>query len=154
MSDEHNPYQVVSRVSAAPIPTAYAQAGYEAAGYGRRFANYLIDSTIAGMIKVAIIIVVGRSAIYHSPLKDVFFTFAIIMVYYIMMEGLFGATVGKFVTGTRVVDNEDQPPGWGNIIVRTLGRCIPFEPFSIFFSGEDRIAWHDRLSETRVVRKS
>jgi hypothetical protein len=35
---------------------------------------------------------------------------------------------------------------------RSAARSIPFEPFS--FLGGQPTGWHDRLSETRVVRKA
>ena len=68
------------------------------------------------------------------------------------MEGLFGATVGKWVTRTRVVDERGLPPSWRTAFLRSLARFIPFEPLSLLFAGaDDPRGWHDRMPGTRVV---
>lgn len=76
------------------------------------------------------------------------------LAYYIVMEGLFGLTIGKWITGTRVVDERGGPPTWRQVVLRSLARLIPFEAFSLLFS-EDGVArgWHDRLPRTRVVMR-
>ncbi|MEH6418401.1 RDD family protein [Pseudomonas sp. CGJS7] len=154
MNDDHNPYQVVSRIAAPVARAQQVEEDYESASYGRRLFNYLIDSFVFGIFKVVVVLAIGRASIGRDPLKDIFMTTAVMLIYYVVMEGLFGATIGKFVTGTRVVDEDGKPPGWGTVVVRTLGRCIPFEPFSIFFYGQARTAWHDKLANTRVIRIS
>ena len=76
------------------------------------------------------------------------------LLYYVPMEGLFGFTIGKLVTGTRVVDAQGGRPGWGQVFGRTLCRLIPFEPFSLFFSKDGEVrGWHDGIPKTWVVRR-
>jgi uncharacterized RDD family membrane protein YckC len=73
------------------------------------------------------------------------------MIYYMFLEGLFGRTIGKIVTGSVVVDENGLKPGFKIIFVRTLYRLIPFEALS-FLSKSTRF-WHDSFSKTYVVEK-
>lgn len=71
--------------------------------------------------------------------------------YYILAEGVFGSTVGKFITGTIVVDENGNKPDWGIILKRNLCRLIPFDALS--FLGSPSRGWHDSISNTYVVNK-
>ena len=76
-------------------------------------------------------------------------------VYYVVLEGLLGISIGKLVTGTRVVDGHGRASSLRTAVMRTLCRFIPFEPLSLAFSPHDRTrGWHDTRSRTCVVRKS
>jgi uncharacterized RDD family membrane protein YckC len=66
------------------------------------------------------------------------------------MEVAFGATVGKLITGTRVVSADGGSARAGQVIGRTFARIIPFEPLS-FLVGDTTTGWHDSLSGTKVV---
>ena len=72
---------------------------------------------------------------------------ALFLAYYIVFEGLWARTPAKFILGTVVIMEDGSKPPFGKIVVRTLCRFIPFEPFSFF--GER--GWHDSISDTRVV---
>jgi uncharacterized RDD family membrane protein YckC len=74
------------------------------------------------------------------------------IIYYILMEHFFGATIGKFITGTRVVNYSGGKPSFWQILGRSFARLIPFEPFSFFGKGGSG-GWHDSLSKTSVVLK-
>jgi uncharacterized RDD family membrane protein YckC len=71
------------------------------------------------------------------------------VAYYVLFEGTLGRTPGKFITGTRVVNNAGGKPSLGQILGRSFARLVPFEAFSFLGS---RGGWHDRWSHTRVVR--
>ena len=86
-------------------------------------------------------------------LRDYGIGIAAMLLYYIPMESIFGFTIGKLVTGTRVVTEDGGKPRWGQIVGRTFARFIPFEPFSLLFSSEERRGWHDSLPKLYVVRK-
>lgn len=55
------------------------------------------------------------------------------------------------MTRTIVVDEYGQRPSFDKIILRTLIRFVPFEPFSHF---GDKGGWHDRWTNTFVIRES
>lgn len=74
--------------------------------------------------------------------------------YYVVMEGLFGFTFGKLVTGTRVVDERGERPSSRQLLIRTAMRFVPLEPISAFGeNGSEPLPWHDTVSKTRVVRR-
>ena len=73
----------------------------------------------------------------------------VLFAYYFISEALLGKTVGKFLTGTRVVAESGGPAQVWQIFVRTLCRFVPFDVFS--FLGRRGYGWHDRWSKTRVV---
>ena len=73
------------------------------------------------------------------------------VVYYTVLEVISGRTLGKLLTGTKVVATNGSPASVGQILGRSLCRFIPFEAFS-FFGGAGRpVGWHDSISKTRVV---
>jgi uncharacterized RDD family membrane protein YckC len=129
------------------------------AGRWRRFFNLLIDYCCFVLLIFVvgfIIALAGGEAVLaelDQPnfLRDYVLGVGTMSAYYVPMEGLFGLTVGKLVTGTRVVNEYGEPPSWGQVLGRTLCRFIPFEPLSMF--GSQRRAWHDLIPKTYVVRK-
>lgn len=69
--------------------------------------------------------------------------------YFFWTEFLTGRTVGKLLTGTKVVDEHGNPPSWRKVAGRTLLRLVPLEWIS-FLSG--RPGFHDWESGTLVVQ--
>jgi len=57
------------------------------------------------------------------------------VAYYAVLEGLFGATVGKRLAGVRVTDLEGQRIGWQAAILRNLGRLLDALPFLYLLGG-------------------
>jgi len=51
-----------------------------------------------------------------------------ICLYYVVMEGRWGATLGKLATKLRIVDQAGVAPGYGRASVRTLLRLIEVNP--------------------------
>lgn len=64
-------------------------------------------------------------------------------------ELLFGRTLGKLVTGTKVVSTNSENLRYIQVFVRTLIRAFPIEMIS--FLGKNPTGWHDSLSKTMVV---
>lgn len=78
-----------------------------------------------------------------------YFSFAVF--YYLFFESVFSRTIGKFITGSIVVNENGLKPSFGIICIRTLCRLIPFDALS--FLGKSERIWHDSLSKTYVVEK-
>lgn len=131
----------------------------------KRFFNYLVDYVITYIIAYLF----GYALQYLIILLDSFgitgfgiwyfnsgtFTMFLIgllltLIYYFLMEMVWGRSVGKFVTGTIVVDENGVKPDAKVILKRTLCRCIPFDALT-FFGGSR--GWHDSISDTYVVNK-
>ncbi|MCR6625547.1 MAG: RDD family protein [Pseudoxanthomonas sp.] len=128
----------------------------------RRFVHWMIDRLIVvGIIFLGMVAagIVGGDEVLdwveQLPWwQDQLIGFAVIIVYYTLMEGATGTTIGKLLTGTRVVDEAGRPITFGQALLRSLSRIVPFEAFSILFADDDDPrGWHDRWPRTRVVLK-
>ena len=76
--------------------------------------------------------------------------FAVILIlYYVLFELITGSTIGKYITGTKVITANGGKPTIFNILIRTLCRFIPFE--ALTFLGPRTIGLHDIFSNTLVV---
>ena len=148
MDPEHNPYSPPrANVEASDSPL-----GIEPVGKGKRFATYLIDYVILNLLLVIFGFIVlwafgEAGARLVAVINDIVLGERFYLLYYIAFEGLFARTPAKFILGTVVVRDDGGRPTFGKIVIRTLCRFIPFEPFS--FLGER--GWHDGISDTRVI---
>ncbi|SFT69820.1 Uncharacterized membrane protein YckC, RDD family [Lishizhenia tianjinensis] len=70
--------------------------------------------------------------------------------YYILFESILGLTPGKFLNKCRVVNNEFKKASFGQVLIRTVIRNIPFQFITIFTPYQKPL--HDLLSKTWVVR--
>ena len=132
----------------------------------RRFFNLLIDYIAIFVLSVAVVFVYSIAYFTAYPtaqatpmeswgmLAEYAFGLGIMFAYYLPLEGLFGCTLGKLFTGTRVVSEGGGKPSWGQAIGRTFARLIPFEAFSVLFVDDGQVrGWHDSLPRTGVVRR-
>jgi uncharacterized RDD family membrane protein YckC len=71
------------------------------------------------------------------------------VTYYAVLEGLFGASVGKALAGLRVTDLQSRRIGWQAVIVRNLARLIDVLPFTYVLGGVLTLATrrHQRLGD-------
>lgn len=130
----------------------------EITGTGGRFVHMLIDYLLMNLFWWAINLVANVSFVSSSfrlymGSSEIVFSFdfmLIILFYYPFFEGLFQTTPGKLLTGSVVIDEYAEKPGFDKIFIRSLIRLIPFEAFSVF-AGR---GWHDRWSDTWVVKRS
>jgi uncharacterized RDD family membrane protein YckC len=80
-----------------------------------------------------------------------FINMMIKVVYYFMMEHNTGASLGKMITGTKVVHESGRKATSKEVLIRTFCRLIPFNAFSVLFGNG--IGWHDKISKTRIIDK-
>ena len=148
--DTNNPYS-------APQTSVieHEQQVYPVATSGWRFMNLVVD--YAGQAGLTFLVVFS---IYISGLgywyetlnvgEDFLLNIGIFVSYYAFQEALWGRTLGKLITRTRVVTEHDQPITWKHAMLRSLVRLVPFEAFSFLSSSQPR-GWHDRWTGTKVV---
>jgi uncharacterized RDD family membrane protein YckC len=80
------------------------------------------------------------------------------VAYYVVMEGRFGQTLGKMVTGIRVVDESSGAvPGFGPAAIRTVLRLVDgligyLVAFVVVLSSRRRQRLGDMAAQTLVVR--
>lgn len=129
------------------------------ASTGQRFGNMLLDfifsivfSLIVGFILGIILVLFGSGdAIYIQGVYGYLFSAILTFLYYFPQEAFSGRTLGKLITGTKVVNEDGTKLTFGRAFGRTLCRFIPFEAFS-FLGGDGRpLGWHDRIPKTQVV---
>lgn len=125
------------------------------AGQGLRFLNLVIDYLAQLAIGFGVGILVGltageNGAAFLASTPGRFIGIPILLAYYLFFEATTSRTLGKLLTGTKVVNIVGGKPSFGQILGRTFARCIPFEPFSFF--GTPARGWHDSLTKTYVVK--
>ncbi len=131
------------------------------ASTGQRFVNLLIDRIVVTFLTMGYMVAMMASlGLFDNPNPDDFadgpymtfamFMYAIPPMYYTLMEHFFGRTLGKYVSGCKVVGEDGQRPTFANAFLRTLVRIIPVLFISAFFSS--RRMWHDKWTRTYVVK--
>lgn len=138
---------------------------YEEASMTKRLFNWLIDLVVMRftlMYAVAYLILWLVSMIAPQYLYDpygkgnglqlILYTYIMwevsIFVYYFISEKAFrGYTVGKLITGTRVIRLDGKELTLKDALLRSLYRLTPFETISAL-NGPP---WHDLWSKTVVI---
>lgn len=139
----------------------YNEPRYEFAAVWQRLVNFVIDvvafyalmavlGIIAGMVAVAVN-PESRPSYYGGSIQLLFLFayFLIITLYYTLLEGSKGKTLGKLITKTKSIQVDGTPLGYKKAFLRTLCRFIPFEFISVFFGG---LMWHDQWTYTMTVK--
>lgn len=124
---------------------------------GIRFANFIIDLVVA----YALVFLSGMGFAYFTPdlifdasgepgLIVNFIGIFVFLLYFALLEGgTGGRTVGKFITGTIAVKEDGSPVNFADAFKRSLSRLVPFEAFS----GLSDRPWHDKWTNTMVIKK-
>ncbi|HLZ56090.1 MAG TPA: RDD family protein [Ktedonosporobacter sp.] len=100
----------------APYQEQPQASAFQYAGVGIRFLAALIDGIIMGVVIFLINRVLGTSGAYVGGL--------LALVYFIVMEAMYGATVGKMALGLKVVKEDGSAISWQESIIRNLLRII------------------------------
>lgn len=108
----------------------YQQNGVEVRVTGRRIVATILDGIVLGLLYRASVSIAGGH--YDSDLDFTRLTskagvgwVIVALLYYVLLEGLLGRTVGKLVTGIRVIDAKTgRTPGMFTALVRTLLRVV------------------------------
>ncbi len=132
-------------------------------GVGRRFVAVFVDG-------VLLLIMSGPFAEIQSGEgylrigwhgRQVFWPGLIAIVYFVLLEGIAGATIGKFVTGIRVVNEDGTKLGWTGAVVRNVARVVDAFPYGLPYLVGAISVWvsptqqrlGDRWADTVVVTK-
>ncbi|TAJ12516.1 RDD family protein [Marinilabiliaceae bacterium JC017] len=119
-----------------------------------RLLNHILDSIF--VLILAFWVFTFLSAAGHNEWLESPYSLIISLLtnlfYYTFFESLIGQTPGKVITGTVVINKHGVRPEFGDCMIRTLSRLVPFEPIS--FLGDNSTGWHDAWTETQVVKKS
>lgn len=131
METDTNPYQAPVEMPVAPENAAtrakrlkFIVERYSNGILVRRWAATLIDSVVLWVFLMCGDAFLGNNL--YQRLLPIFLV--LIALYYPVLEGLEGGTVGKFMLGIRVVDYEGRIPGVVKALVRTLTRVVEVNP--------------------------
>lgn len=102
-------------------------------GVGRRFVALLIDGLITALAWVPFAETSSVDGVYSIRWEGMDFVIpvAITLAYFVVLEGGFGATVGKVVLGIRVRRPDGSRIGFGPALTRNLARVVDAFPYVI-----------------------
>lgn len=111
-----------------------------------RLYNFLIDSLFF-LVLVFVLTLFMKSYLSREDLYP--FLIAIYYLYYLVCEFVFGQTIGKYFTHTKVVGLNDHSPSFWKVLVRTLLRMVPFDFISYLVYSH---GIHDNFSKTKLIK--
>lgn len=134
------------------------------ASKGVRFANLIIDRIVVyilfflfgtfsvlmyQLLNIDFFLNITDKLSQLNRVEDIVVTSLFYFIYLFLMEYFTkGRTVGKYITGTKVLTTEGTIPTLQECFIRNISRLVPFDAFS--FLGEGN-GWHDNWSDTRVI---
>ena len=131
------------------------------AGFFRRLAAFALDwltlSIIADIVRFAYRIGSGTDpGMAHLDIA-LFLSAVFFILYFTLLTGEGGQTLGKMLLGIRVQRTDGSPVGYGRAFMRTLGYGVSV--FFMTFLGflwalwdKKNQAWHDKIAGTVVVK--
>ena len=133
---------------------------------GRRILATIVDGLIFGGLYAVMVILFGSVATVgyanwngSMPALPTVLYGVIVVLYYILLEGYLGQTVGKMLLGIKVVREDDgEVPGLAGAAIRTLLRIVDglfsylVAFISVLISGKNQ-RLGDMAGHTLVVRK-
>jgi uncharacterized RDD family membrane protein YckC len=133
---------------------------------GRRILATIVDGLIFGGLYAVMVILFGSVATVGSanwngsmPALPTVLYGLIIVLYYILLEGYLGQTVGKMLLGIKVVrEDNGEVPGLAGATIRTLLRIVDgissylVAFITVLISGKNQ-RFGDMAAHTLVVRK-
>ncbi len=130
---------------------------------GRRVVATIIDGILFGLVSnIFGSVFGGRKAsgfdLTTLSIKGSLWLTVTVVLYYVLFEGLTGRTLGKLITGIRVIDAETGGrPGLLSAFVRTLLRLVDgifgyLVGFIVVVNSDRRRRLGDMAAKTLVVR--
>ncbi|MCM3086384.1 Uncharacterized membrane protein YckC, RDD family [Bhargavaea ginsengi] len=132
------------------------------AGFWIRFWAYLIDLIVLGSLSMLAVRPLFRLAgleiapeAWYAPYN--LLTAAVFFLYFILMTKYFGQTVGKMVTGIRVIRRDGGPLDWKTILFREwIGRYFSKTLAVLYLVvgfTPKKEALHDYIADTLVIHE-
>jgi uncharacterized RDD family membrane protein YckC len=129
-------------------------------GLLRRFAAILYDSLLlfAVLMLVGTPFVILRGGEAVPPLSDLFFRLTLAFAIYLFFVGFWtrsGRTLGMQSWGLQLETADGQVPTLAQNSIRFFAALLSWAPAGLGFLWQlwdrDKLAWHDRISGTRLV---
>jgi uncharacterized RDD family membrane protein YckC len=133
---------------------------------GRRILATIVDGLVFGCLYAVMVILFGSVATVgyanwngSMPALPTVLYGVIVVLYYVLLEGYLGQTVGKMLLGIKVVREADgEVPGLAGATMRTLLRIVDgissylVAFITVLISGKNQ-RFGDMAAHTLVVRK-
>jgi uncharacterized RDD family membrane protein YckC len=131
---------------------------------GRRVVATIVDTLVFGAVNGALANVIGDDRLDNGfdltgfTVDGSLWLTLLAVLYYVVLEGFFGRTIGKFVTGIKVIDAETGGrPGLLSAIARTALRLIDgifgyLVALIVVVNSDRRRRLGDMAAKTLVVR--
>ncbi|GAC1405228.1 MAG: hypothetical protein NVSMB52_19060 [Chloroflexota bacterium] len=99
----------------------------------KRLGAIVIDTIVLIVVLLVVGLLAGSSKGSSVEITGApaFLYFLIDFLYFIVLEALFAATLGKMVVGIRVVRADGSKLGWGGAVVRNILRIVDGFPYFI-----------------------
>jgi uncharacterized RDD family membrane protein YckC len=155
---------------------AAADRALPAAGFWARLAAFIIDIVVLTFIFVAVWTPLAAKQHWQMPEMPQTFTdaslqlyrdqiwangvmtvfYAVFVLYDVLLNGRFGATIGKMAIGAKITLVDGSPIGYGRALLRWLAARVSdllFFGYFLIVMRRDKRALHDLLAGTKVVFK-
>jgi uncharacterized RDD family membrane protein YckC len=131
------------------------------ASRGKRFLNYIIDLIAFYLILIGLgilFVLLFPGFLEYSDNSSPMFNFLdrlVALILYGVIMGIFeaalkGKSIGKFITGTKAVNEDGSTISTKTAFLRGLSKAVPFCAFSAL-SGYVCSPWQDRWTKTYVI---
>jgi uncharacterized RDD family membrane protein YckC len=148
-----------------PVPSSGNHPVEALAGPLRRIVAALVDLALLCALDALVLyftlrlLGLGTAQLMDLPLLPlVAFLLLLNGGYFIAFTAVGGQSIGKMAVGIKVISQEESTVPIGRATIRTLAYVVSALPLGAGFVpgvlGADRLALHDRLAHTRVVRPS
>lgn len=116
-------------------------------GFWRRFAAIFIDSIIY--------FVVAYSLPQDNPNVQIML-FVVFTAYFVWMNGMYGATVGKMVMKLKITKENGAKISYSDALVREITSYLSFVVLFLGYLNviwdKKKQGWHDKIAKTLVVK--
>lgn len=137
-------------------------AGKRYASLGQRAIAIIVDSILVGIAIMAVSFIVLADALASGGATGSMILIPLVALlgtlYWFLLEGLWGVTLGKKLVGIKVVDEQGNVPGLVKSLIRNLLRIIDQLPtlyiigIILIYTNDDNQRLGDMLADTYVVR--
>ena len=111
------------------------------ASFKKRVSAFVIDFAIILAITMAIIFLpqvlsLSAATFLNGGISAVLFiTMGLLWLYSTLLEGFNGQSIGKRITGLKVVRTDGKKMFYDHAAIRNFGKILPLLPFDLLFGG-------------------
>lgn len=131
--------------------------------FGAKFIDGLLISIVRVTLSIALGVMMalagGRQPYFGTvfPLATFVIQIGVSLPYSVYFVGKFGATPGKMALGLKIINADGTPVDYGTAVKRYLGEILSDMTLGVGYIiaafDEEKRALHDRICDTRVVKK-